>query len=644
MKDKRIADARGLIVSEIEAFTADAMCAPSAAAKAVKAAYDDHSFIVPNWAREAIPGFTVRTAMRWLRAKEEGGSKALSNAKKGPKTGNMFDNNPALSSFIISQITGRPHLKTSLLREGIIAAGIEPVPSLSGLQQWVRKWKAEHARGMLRVSDPDAWRSKYGTAFGSRSEHIVRVNQLWEIDGTVCDVMCVTPEGGSKRYALTAIVDVFSRRAKVLVSRQPSAVSVGLLLRKAVLDWGLPETLKCDNGKDYTATYISRLALDMGFSLDFCAPFDPAAKPHVERFFGTMTRQLFEILPGYVGHNVAERQALNNRKAMADRMGRSERLIEAKLDGGEIQSIIDAWIETDYHTRTHEALKTSPMLRALDGGNPVLIEDERALDLLLATSPGTDGVRKVLKRGVKALGRTYIAQELGGMVGERVFVKFDPSDPARIYCYSADRERFICSAEDPSMTEADRQQIALNAKIAQKDEARQFEAEVRAAQDAFDPEDFAPSILRSKAQHASKIVPFVPNVIPFNPDADLSGRDVGPGFARERAAANGAPRAPVPTAAPVRDEMPVERIEAMVAELDAKIERPVETWIRDDGTARPVFDDDVAFAQFIQTEPAPHPEDVALLTQYVSQSAALQLKLSIAGLSTFVTDITGVDL
>ena len=39
-------------------------------------------------------------------------------------------------------------------------------------------------------------------------------------------------------------------------------------------------------------------------------PFCPELKPHVERVIQTISHSLFERLPGYVGHNVAEAQAI----------------------------------------------------------------------------------------------------------------------------------------------------------------------------------------------------------------------------------------------------------------------------------------------------------------------------------------------
>jgi len=42
---------------------------------------------------------------------------------------------------------------------------------------------------------------------------------------------------------------------------------------------------------------------------------------HIERFFGTFTRDLVELVDGFVGHNVDQRSRIEDRKAFAQRIG-----------------------------------------------------------------------------------------------------------------------------------------------------------------------------------------------------------------------------------------------------------------------------------------------------------------------------------
>ena len=86
------------------------------------------------------------------------------------------------------------------------------------------------------------------------------------------------------------------------------------------------------------------------------------------------------------------------------------------------------------------------------------VHDERALDALLA-EPAGGGWRTVRKAGVRLDNADYIAGELGLLVGERVGIRRDPADPDQIFVYREDGT-FICVAEDPGRTGADRAAIA----------------------------------------------------------------------------------------------------------------------------------------------------------------------------------------
>ena len=377
--------ARAFVLQDIDSFAQDALITRNQAISNYCARYNAGDIHVQEWVLVIIKTLNARTVRRWYLIQKQDGNSALADMKKGPRGQSIFDKDANLQSFIVAQITARPHISATVLHEGIVAKPFHNVPSVRYLQMYVKKWREDNARLLLAVANPDAHRSKYEPAFGSRSAHLSRINQLWEIDGTIADLNCLTPSGEKTRYSLIGLIDVFSRRSKVLVTRQPSAIAVGLILRQAILEWGLPEILKADNGKDYTAEHVGRIAADLDFRINYCTPFRPMEKPHIERFFGTLTRDFFEIMPGYVGHNVNDRQALRSRQSMGQRHGALETW-DIALNGGELQAVINSWVDDKYSQSIHAGIKTTPFLKGQEGGNPVLFKDERALDLLLAAS------------------------------------------------------------------------------------------------------------------------------------------------------------------------------------------------------------------------------------------------------------------
>ena len=72
-----------------------------------------------------------------------------------------------------------------------------------------------------------------------------------------------------------------------------------------------------------------------------------------------------EMLPGYVGHSVAERQHLRARERTRARAGEAPvDLGPLALSPAEFQGWLDNWAENDYGRRRHSSLGYSPWERA----------------------------------------------------------------------------------------------------------------------------------------------------------------------------------------------------------------------------------------------------------------------------------------
>ena len=506
--DKK-SSARASIIVMFNEFLAGTGFSNTKASEIFVKRYNEQTLCVRPWIRKQVKSISARSLRRWKVKSDKAGLEGLKDAQRGPMGQNRFETDANLQSYIVAQIAGRPHATAKIVHRGV-EANFEDPPSLRSLQMYIKKYRKENEAELLYAANPDQWKSKYRAAFGSRSEGVERLNQLWEIDGTIADVRCINPQGLLARYSLVALLDVYSRRAKVLVCEQPSAIATAACLRSAFVDWGLPEVLKADNGKDYTAESVRRISLDLGFSINYCTPFSPEEKPHVERFFGTLTRELFEILPEYVGHSVADQQAIRSRRSMAQRHGSKKqpaaRTTEFMLAPGELQIVINEWVRNVYEARTHSSLKTSPMLKAA-GQRTRRIESERALDILLAPPVNGGGVRTVQKKGVSVYNRWFSAPELGGMVGNHVSVRLDVEDESRVIIYSEDNGAFICLAEDPTMTGADLQAIAKSAQHAQLAKLKALKVQQKAATAAHNPDKLASDILGHAEQKSSKVQP-----------------------------------------------------------------------------------------------------------------------------------------
>ena len=130
-----------------------------------------------------------------------------------------------------------------------------------------------------------------------------------------------------RRYALVGVIDVWSRRVMYQLAPVSSSAAITQLLRRALLRWGVPEKLRLDNGRDYASERVALLAGALAIRIEHCRPFHPEEKPFIERTFRTVSVAM-EMLPGYVGHSVAERQQLRARERARVRAG------EAPVDLG----------------------------------------------------------------------------------------------------------------------------------------------------------------------------------------------------------------------------------------------------------------------------------------------------------------------
>lgn len=448
-----------------------------------------------------------RTLQMWVSGYEKSGLAALVDEVDGAHRRGKFciTEQHALHEFVVGLLIAKPHIKVSALHEAAKArfAGDASVdlPTEHAFYRFVNTWKRDNAALFTALSNPDAWKNTYMAAFGSASENIVRLNQMWEFDSTPGDVMLL-----DGRHHIIGCVDVYSRRPKLLVSKTSRAIAVGALVRRALTDWGMPEGARTDNGQEYVSKYVADVfgALDVEHIL--CPPFQPWHKPHIERFFRTFSHGLVELLDGYIGHNVAERKELEARAAFSERLFQKDGVLEVSMTAAELQTFCDQWVDNIYCHDEHSGLdgKTPFQMAAEWAGTIRRIDNPRVLDVLLAEMPRNGGEGTVQKKGIKLDGAWFIAPELGPCVGEVVRIKLDPTDLGRIYVFNEDGA-FLCIAEDPKRTGMDRREVAAKAKALQQEHLRQAKEHVRAVTRRANTDDVVGEILRHRAAEAGKL-------------------------------------------------------------------------------------------------------------------------------------------
>lgn len=508
-------DARLAVVRAFEVYAQHAGLPVHQARIGFALAYNDGAIAVPELVRTQVPHTSDASLERWQALVRRNGITALAGSYGNRAGSGRIDSQPALQDFIKAMLVTYPHARAPHVMQGLqarFASADAPVratlPSLRSLERWIDAWRAANAGTLLALANPDAWKNKQMVAFGSKSEGIDGLNQLWELDSSPADVML-----DDGRHSLIGGIDVGTRWPRLVVSKTSKATAVAALVRRMLLDMGVPDRVKTDNGSDYTSHHITRVFTALsppGQNLqELCPPFQPWHKPHIERFFGTFTRDLVELCPGFIGHDVAERGAIEARQSFADRLMKRNEVVRIHMTAADLQAFCDKWIDTVYMHNPHEGLGgITPFEAAARGAaDRRVIDDEHALDVLLAEAPGNNGRRIVAKKGIKLDGTHFIAPELEAWVGREVQVRYDAlqHDLGRLYVFGGDDLHFICLAEAPERTGMDRRDVAVQAKAMQTKRVQDERRALKAAAKKVGTDQVVDEILRHRATAAGKL-------------------------------------------------------------------------------------------------------------------------------------------
>ena len=444
-------DARLAVVVAFEAFSSANRLSDASCAQIFVDRYNMGSIAVDPWIRETIRHLSKRSLSRWRAAKFLGRADRLAVDKAAARKGKGLletAEGGRVRTFVLALIAHQPLLSAAQVRTQVRAefgdtlvdhAGrTVAVPPVRTFQHALMTLKTAEKVVLTKLSDPDRYRSTMAPAGVGTYAWVKEPNALWMIDASPVDALCV-----DGRWSIYAAIDIATRRTIWYLSRTPRAEAVAMLIRKAILEWGAPAKIKTDNGSDFKAQATQRLLAALGIEVEYSAPYSPQQKGHVERAIRTFQHDCATLLPGFVGHSVADRKRIEDRKGFADRLGQdTAEAFAVSLGGPELQGLVDRWEGEIYDHRDHAGLDgISPAAAAARSTTTIRRIDERALDILLMPAAGGDGIRTVSKFGVRIDHHHYVIHE--ALPGDRVFVRMDPTDVGRILAFDAESGRFV---------------------------------------------------------------------------------------------------------------------------------------------------------------------------------------------------------
>jgi transposase InsO family protein len=216
---------------------------------------------------------------------------------------------------------------------------------------------------------------------------------------------------------LTLIMDAYTRRVLGIRvwDRVPTTEMTLLVLREAILRFGLPQVLYTDNGGDFRSHALATLLERLGIRRIFSLPYSPQGRGRLEVMFRKIKQMVMPGIRGYVGgsHPVQWHDAdLDTREQVEAVIWRGiERLHNHAVIRRRQMSPVEAW-------------NAHPTARALV--NPAT-DPNLQIALLGLLQRKTDCVRQPF--GLEVNGRTYLGLGLRQVpVGGRVWAYVDPYD------------------------------------------------------------------------------------------------------------------------------------------------------------------------------------------------------------------------
>jgi putative transposase len=222
-------------------------------------------------------------------------------------------------------------------------------------------------------------------------------NELWTGDALHGPVIT-----GRKAY-LFAFIDDHSRA--VMAARfgfSEDTVRLAAALRPALAARGVPERVYVDNGSAFVDAWLLRACAVLGIRLVHSAPGRPQGRGKIERFFRTVREQFLVEL--------------------------GERAAASVTGLAELNRLLAAWIDTQYHVTVHSETGQPPLRRWQAGlPSPLPLPAPAQLAEAFLWSER----RKVTKTATVSLhGNAY--QVDPALAGRYVELAFDPFDLTRI--------------------------------------------------------------------------------------------------------------------------------------------------------------------------------------------------------------------
>lgn len=348
-------------------------------------------------------GKSPRTIKRWLAAFRTGGFASLADRVRADKGQSRWFNHHHQAAIFAAYLHLNERQSVTFVCEQIEAMreqlAIEPgdLPSRETVRIFLAQQISPAMKALAREGQRE-YRERM-SPYLRRMYTDIFANQVWVGDTAILDVEAANdifpelPDLAPLRIRLTAFEDFRSRKiVGATFAVEGSSISITAAMLRGILQFGLPEMVYVDNGRDYrkvakgthSGLEFAPLTEDdfapieekgllarLGIGVTHCIPRHPQSK-HVERFFRTLHTRFDSVHPTYTGGSPATRpdhteqaMMLHRRLLKKGRASESRHPYASRIVAGCL-----SWIE-EYNARPHEG-------EGMDGRSPnEVFEQER---------------------------------------------------------------------------------------------------------------------------------------------------------------------------------------------------------------------------------------------------------------------------
>ncbi len=278
-----------------------------------------------------------------------------------------------------------------------------------------------------------------------------RPNQVWELDDTRADIICVSEDGSViGRPWITVVIDRHTRMIMSFVfSFHPpdtmtamEALRVAIKSKQEILErhglaglgypaQGRPDFVHVDNAKHYNSKALKLALNELGIQHRTMPVLKAWFRAIVERAIGTLSRQVFHVVPGTTYAGIYER----------DKERAPEKVAEATR--AEVEAKLWTWVVSGYARQKHKGIEDTPLsawmryVRAPGNEMRLTLPGEKvdaALSLTVARKPRKEGLQaSYLLYNSEHVARLRLRTKAEGALDE-VVTPASPADPVSVSC------------------------------------------------------------------------------------------------------------------------------------------------------------------------------------------------------------------